>query len=246
MENWGFDINEFIEYMGKPVGYAVLVLIALWLLNKTKILPLIIDWVQHHVNNKRASMFMIKEAKDLGVHSVFHELKAWNTRKIKNLNFGDQLRNDIFRNIVLTCKLRTIEESLMTFIQYHPDMNDLESHQFQGLVVSQIDEIITKYNKDVLDELVYKYESKEKGKEIFEYVMNLPIKGYNQQHEKVVNFLTRIIEDVCDTVSMYESNVQKYWAILNAYSAALTATLVDVEKTYSLYNGDLEKLVAKK
>jgi hypothetical protein len=245
MENFNFDINDFIEFMGKPVGYAILVLAAIWLLNKTKILPLFIDWVSHKVNNKRASMFVIRTVKNLEVHSVFHELKAWKTRKIKNLNFGDGLRNDIFRNIILTCKITAIEESLTIFLKNNPDLNDMENNKFHSLVTCQVDEIITRYNKEILEMLSEKYGSRKKGKEIFEYVMNLPIKGYNQQHEKVINFLLRIIDDVCTSMAIYNTNVERYWAILNAYAAALTATFVDIEKTYSLYNGDLEKLVAK-
>ena len=243
MDNWNFDINQFIEFMGKPVGYAILFLITIWLLNKTKILPLIIDWITHKVNNKRASMFIIKSTKNLEVHSVFHELRAWKTRKIKNLKFGDDLRNYIFRDVVLTYKLRAIDESLNNFLKDYPDLNDLEDNQFHSLVVCQVDEIINKYNKDILEAFSLRYGSSEKGKNVFEYVMNLPIKGFNQQHEKVVSFLVRIIEDVCTTVSIYDTNVEKYWAILNAYAAALTATFVDIEKTYSLYNGDLEKMI---
>ena len=238
-----FDFMAFIEYMGKPTGYVILGLLVLWLLNKVKILPLGIDWIANKVDKKRASLFIINNVKSLEVHSVFHELKAWKTRKVKNLNFGDPIRNIIFRDILLKNKIKVIEESLSNTLIKCRHMNDMNVKEFHAMVSDQVDYIITKYNKDILTDLTIKFESEKKGKEIFEYVMNSPIKGFNQQHEKVVSFLLHIIDDVCTTVSIYDNNVERYWSILNAYAAALTSTFVDIEKTYTLYNGDLEKII---
>ena len=33
-----FDINEFIEYMGKPIGYLVALFGMIWILNKTNVI----------------------------------------------------------------------------------------------------------------------------------------------------------------------------------------------------------------
>jgi len=241
-----FDFMAFVEYMGKPIGYIILGLLVLWLLNKVKILPLGLDWIATKVDKKRASLFIINNVKSLEVHSVFHELKAWKTRKVKNLNFGDPVRNMIFRDIILKNMIKSIEESLSNTLIEYSHMNNINVKEFHAMVSDQVDDIVTKYNKWILTDCIIKFQSEEKGKAIFEHVMNYPIKGFNQQHEKVLSFLLHIIDDVCTTISIYDNNVERYWSILNAYAAALTSTFVDIEKTYTLYNGDLEKLINDK
>ena len=123
------------------------------------------------------------------------------------------------------------------------DLNNYDQGKFKALVFSQIDDIVFNYNKSIIEEFSSKYGTKEDGRKVFEYVMNSPIKGFNKQHESMVNFILHLIDDICSVNSIYHGNTERYWAILNSYSAAVSSTLVDIEKTYSLFNGDLEKLV---
>ena len=238
----GTDLLELIKYMGKPTGYLIAFLFTLWILNKVKILPLAIDWLNFKIHKKRAKMHTLKHTKNLELHSVFHELYAWKIRKIKNLNFGSTSHNIVFRDIVLKSKINSIYTVLNTFVKSNQDLNKLNQTEFKALVDNQVDEIVAMYNKDALDLFIKKFDSREKGKEVFEYVMNTPIKGFNAYHERVIQFLLRLITDVCNSTTIYDNNIERYWSILNAYSAALTSTFVDIENVYSLFNGDLEKI----
>jgi len=233
--------TAIVTALGPVAGWVILILIVIWSLQKVGIMPLILTSIKSKVDLKRKQMHLQKDSMDFQNHTLFPEIKVWLRRKLKHLDFGDEERNFIFRDVILKRKLHSIYKHGITPTKDVKSLNELSVTEFTIQVKQAVDDIIEEYNKNIVSDLQLRY-GDAKGTKVFNLVMHTPIRGFNVHHESIVEFLLSLINSICIS-SMYDSNTERYWAILNVYSAAVTSTFIDVEKTFHLFNGELTNLI---
>lgn len=179
-------------------------------------------------NKPHGSKYKIAE---LFAHPLFFTADHLLNHKIVMMNFGDTHRNEIFRTL-LRVKIAKICCNSKALVE-NPNIMTLPKSGFKALIYTNFTDIIDSYNIILRNKF---------GTEIYDLVMQEPIKGFNAWHEPVVVYTKTLVDDICDS-DLYNTNAERLYAIFNAYHSAIDAALVSAEKTFHGYNGDLSTLL---
>ena len=178
------------------------------------------------IKNKRKETHRMLE--QLKTHPLFNQINHWNY-KIEHFNFGDVERNKIYRSI-LRIKNDVVKEKSQELINI--PVEDLEKDVFSQKVLENLDDIITIYNRKIKEKF---------GDKLYDFIMNGE-RGYNQWNDTTVIYNREMCTAICDS-DFYGDNLEKLYSILTVYQTATDAALVNVERTFRGFNGNLDALI---
>jgi len=174
-----------------------------------------------------------KRQMDLFNHSLFFTMNHLVNHKVKMMNFGDGNRNKIFRTL-LELKIKSICNHSKQLIEEN-DLTNMDKLDFKSLVFKNFTSIIDDYNNQFKERF---------GEDLYGLILQHSEKGFNNWHENVVVYTHNLVDDICDS-ELYADNIERMYAIFNSYHSAIDATLVNVEKTFHSFNGELDALLKK-
>lgn len=174
---------------------------------------------------------MIVKASDLNHHPLFFTMTHLINHRVKMMNFGDDERNKIFRTL-LEVQIKSVCKHSKKIIDEN-DITAIDKVTFKSLIFKAFADSIDAYNLEMKERF---------GADVYGIVMQHSTKGYNNWHEPVLVYTSNLVDDICDS-DLYNTNVEKMYAIFNAYNSAIDATLVNVEKTFHGFNGELNEIL---
>jgi hypothetical protein len=188
----------------------------------SKIFDLLTD--NNNIFSKRRKR---KDVKEILKHNFFSFMEYAINVRIKNLNFGSPVKTAIYKDL-LYIKFTTFKINLKDYIDDYIDYNkDKDSNVLKEDMLS------------VLHSSIKEYESKWNDLDIenIEYIKQL----FSQWHYKAVVMVNDFIERVFDS-NIYENNAERMSVILDIYTVAFEATLLDVEEGLRPLNGHFEHI----
>jgi len=181
---------------------------------------------------KLLSIFNIKKL-ILKEHKLFQEVKYLNY-KINLIQLGDINKTNVFKDLLIM-KYESIVKYAHILLDTK-DIYDLSDNQLYALIVKNMVEIVDDYN--------IKFKNKY-GEEIYNMVMLNPEKGFNNNHQKTVEFIKNAIEETFESKHVKYTNADKLDFLFDLYYIAIKLAMSDVEKVYRNFNGELTKLLDK-
>lgn len=166
-------------------------------------------------------------------HKIFQEVN-YLQYKINLIQLGDSKKTQVFKDLLLLKYQSIVKHSHM--LLHTKDIYDLSANQFFALVVKNMVEIVDDYNND----FKLKY-----GEELFTLVMLDNEKGFNNVHEKTVEFIKNALEETFESNHVKYTNADKLDFLFDLYYIAMKIAMTDVEKVYRNFNGELNKLLEK-
>lgn len=217
-----------------PIGYQAIIVIIMLFIKLILILGVknVVSIIKTFIKSSKNKYVKISR-KDLYNHSLFFTKNYIINHKIKMMNFGDDKRTYIFRDL-LEIKINCICDNAKKLIDI-PNVNKVNKTDFKSFAFQNFSDIVDNYN--IKFKSIY-------GKDIYDLIMQDKDKGFNRWQETVIIYTRELIEDICESDAI-GNNVEKIFSILNTYHSAIDATLVNVEKTFNMYNGELDKLFIK-
>lgn len=198
----------------------------------------LVEWRYKYYLDKKISKSIKMIEKDVLLeHQLFSRIKYWIERKINHLEFGDSERNYIYRNIA-TVVFVTFSEKTQDFIKNHTSLDSMSKNEFTNQVFILITDIISTYNQGIRGNFDSKFVE---GIAIYEKTMNDHEKGFNKRNEQTVQFIERMVKEVCES-DIYCNNTEKFEIILDTFQAGLGVTYPSLENTYRGMNGCLSEL----
>jgi len=179
-----------------------------------------------------SSFFNIKKL-ILKEHKLFQEVKYLHY-KINLIQLGEAKKTQVFKDLLIL-KYNSIVKHSHILLQTK-GIYDLSGNQLYALIVKNMIEIVDEYNNDFM----LKY-----GEEMFTLVMLDSEKGFNNVHEKTVEFIKNAIEETFESKHVKYTNADKLDFLFDLYYIAMKLAMSDVEKVYRNFNGDLNKLLDK-
>jgi len=177
-------------------------------------------------------------------NELFNKSEYWINYTIKRLGFEQGDRNWIYETI-MHCKIKSTAMMCKTFIENN-DLTSLTNIRFENLIFTLMSDIVDEYNDLILEEFE-KYFGKNKGKKIFDLVMNKePTKssqsmGFNVWHSPSITYMEKSIKEHCD--SFYPNNVEKMDVILDIFKCTIYSAHTHLFKTFGNFNGELDYLL---
>jgi len=169
---------------------------------------------------------------NLTEHSLFAEV-SFIKHKMKRIDVGHDKKNKIFRQLLLIKFDSIISFSNDLIIK--KDLDKLSNSQFYAIIIKNMTDIVEDYNNKIKLEF---------GEDIFKLVMLDQDKGFNNVHEKTIEFIKGNIERSLKTDHVVFVTVEdKLDFLFDMYYVAIKIAMTDVDKIYKNFNGDLDKLI---
>jgi len=73
-------------------------------------------------------------------------------------------------------------------------------------------------------------------------IPEIAIEKYREVHKKTIGLIIGVVEQICSSVKVYDSNTEKTIAILDFTAILLDMALIDAETTVMQINGELSKI----
>lgn len=244
-------MNEFISSLlkdmaGLAVGWKILILIIILIIQLAIFLSrkYIVSWFMKVINSinscnnsgshnskfnrkgKKSGVIITKS--DLLNNPLFFTMSHTINHRVKMMQYGDEKRNKLFRGM-LEIMLNNICSSCKEMISLN--LHELSAVDFRTRIYNEFSNILYKNNHDIKERF---------GDIIFKLVMQNPERGFNIWHEPVSIFTNNLILDICES-NIYHNNYERLDAILNVYHSMIDATLINIEKTFKSYNGELDE-----
>jgi hypothetical protein len=181
---------------------------------------------------KLSSIFNIKKL-ILKEHKLFQEVK-YLQYKINLIQLGEIKKTEVFKNLLLM-KYKSIVKHSHILLETK-GIYDLSGNQLYALIVKNMIEIVDEYNND----FKLKY-----GEEMYALVMLDNDKGFNNIHQKTIEFIKNAIEETFESKHVKYTNADKLDFLFDLYYIAMKLAMSDVEKVYRNFNGDLNILLEK-
>lgn len=175
---------------------------------------------------------------DLKTHSFYSKCDSWSKYKVKELYFGDDIRNTMFREIV-SIKISVMSQKMRETVEIS-DLKCMNKKMFEAIVFKMITEMHVETERRILERLVELYPKN--GSDIYELVMNHEDKGFNAFNQITDNYTERLVQIICES-DMYHDNYEKMDMILDAFKASLGATFPHIESTFKGFNGQLNDII---
>jgi len=198
------------------------------------IIPIFKIWVNRKAGKDKINISkpaVKKTQSDLLNHPLFFTSSHVINHKVNMMNFGDDNRNKIFRTL-MEIKIKSICHQSKTIIS-DSNLKTMSKLDFKALVFSSFSNTLDEYNTEIKERF---------SDDIYGLVMQHSTKGFNAWNEPVVVYTKNLIEDICDS-DLYRDNIDKSCAILTAYHSAIDATIVNIEKTFHGFNGELDDMI---
>jgi len=167
-------------------------------------------------------------AQDLFFKKSFYE------SSINNVDFKDDLKNDLFKTLLLI-KVNTTIETTQQWLKTTNFNSIVSNTQLSDLFYCNINSIINNYEKAILQAYITKYGEK-RGKAFFEYVYNSQ-NGFKIKHSINVKVIYRNINNLISSIVF--SKKQKIAFYLKQLEIALDTAILDCEKSFEKFNGKL-------
>lgn len=172
------------------------------------------------------------ESLELEKHPIFSQISYWTKYKINSLDFGDDKRDKLFKQIIMSETL-SFEKNIKDII-IKKQVNDMSDYDFKEYMLQNYFAILAEYNEEF--EKVF-------HKNIYSLVIGGK-NGFNQWKEDSITYTKKTVESICES-TFYHSNKEKVWTIFNSYQSALDSTILVVEKTFYAFNGNLTRELNK-
>ena len=167
-------------------------------------------------------------------HKIFSE-KSFLKHKINRIDVGSELKNRVFRQLLLV-KYDSILKYSHELINMK-DLDKLSNSQFYAIIIKNMTLIVEDYN----DKLELDF-----GADLYNLVMLHKEKGFNNIHEKTIVFIKGNIEESLKSNHVvFTTPEDKIDFLFDMYYIAMKIAMTDVDAIYTNFNGDLEKLAKK-
>ena len=157
--------------------------------------------------------------------SFFNKMKILVYYKIPRLSIWCPLRNKIFKKALKIC------------------FETWESRAREKIIEGDIDKFNSEEYLDFWKNFIYKTTDVWEEKAVGEGIPVIAIEKYRTVHTKTVSLIIGVVEQICGSVKVYESNTEKTIAILDFIAILLDMALIDAETTIKGINGELSKVV---
>lgn len=198
------------------------------------------DKVNKFVGGKVSVKVITKSSKDLLAHTMFIKEPKYKFL-VMNSMFGDEHKNEIFRNILLMKIDSTLNHTKIFISEY--DIENIGVRQLECFLYENTRRIVENYNNDIKKFLMNRYGSKTGG-EVHEYVMNSSPSGFNTIHDSQIMSIDQLVGVMCvEDSAVFKNNVDRVEVYLHLLNSSLHVGLVDAENMFRDFNGTLSKII---
>ncbi|MFA6501273.1 MAG: hypothetical protein WCT85_00640 [Parachlamydiales bacterium] len=187
----------------------------------------------------------IRRKVELYDHDLFVKQPQY-IRIARNSEFGHPIKTKVF-HIILFTTINTIIFKAKEFVKNN-DINKISSLHYRQLLYLHVQDIVSTYNKLIKNQFKIQY-GEEKGKEIFDFVMNSApnpifnkIGGFNIWHERRTSEIEEFIDLICKSKA-FDSNIERHELYQHELNRACYMSINDAIKVYQNFNGELNKIL---
>lgn len=192
------------------------------------------------IGGKVSVKVITKSAKDLLSHTMFIKEPKYKFL-VMNSVFGDERKNEIFRNVLLN-KINSTLVHTKTFISEY-DIENIPVRQLECFLYENTRRIVENYNNDIKKFLMNRYSSKT-GSRVFEYVMNSSPSGFNTIHDSQIMSIDQLVSIMCiEDSAVFKNNVDRVEVYLHLLNSSLHVGLIDAENMFRDFNGTLSAMI---
>jgi hypothetical protein len=160
---------------------------------------------------------------------------------IQTFSLHNEQLTSIFK-IIVSNKLKTAHQQTQHFIESQ-NWTKITVRELESKVFSLLKEIVDAYNYEILQTLQEKY-GIQKGKAIYDYVMNASGIGFNHWHATNIRHIEKMIASIIGA-KVIKGTSHKMQLILYELLFGLHSGVIDAEKAFYGFNGKLASILAQ-
>ena len=152
---------------------------------------------------------------------------------------GNKELTEIFK-IITSHKLEVVHFQTKEFIE-RENWRTINNQDLQHKIFHLLKSVISGYNKKILEDLQNKF-GKNKGQKVYDYVMNAQGIGFNHWHSVNVKHIKHMVVSIL-RANVIKGSCHKMQIILYELLFGLHSGIIDAEKAFFLFNGELEAIL---